>query len=177
MLTIVIPAEEVFNEADMTFTYTKEYVLKLEHSLLSISKWESKWKKPFLAKNEKTPEEIEDYIRCMTINNVEEEAYTALRKKDIDEISKYIDDPMTASNVPTEKQKSGRSRTITSELIYCWMIQLQIPVSFEKWHLNRLLMLIKVCNAENKPPKKMTAQEQRDLNEARIRASKAKRKK
>lgn len=156
MLQIKVPSREVFDESTETFLTTKEYTLNLEHSLLSISKWESKWCKPFLSKNEKdvrTPMEMLDYIRCMTLNkNVPDEVYASLTKKNIQDIDRYIRHPMTATTVTSHKKTFG-TEIITSELIYYWMVSYQIPFECEKWHINRLLMLIKVCNAMNNPKK------------------------
>ena len=160
MLKIVIPEKEWFDEATQSFVKTKSQVLQLEHSLVSLSKWESKWHKPFLSKEEKTLEETIDYVRCMTITqNVDPNIYYALDQDSILAINKYIEDPMSATTFakedPTKAVKGGRGEQITSELIYYWMIALNIPPKFETWHINRLLTLIKVCNIKNTPPKKM----------------------
>lgn len=157
MLQITIPSTEYYNEVTNTFERTKEYVLQLEHSLVSISKWESKWNKVFLSKDDKTHEEVIDYIKCMTITqNIPDDAYRHLTKNNVDQIEKYISAPMTATWFSDEK-KAGISREkTTSELIYYWMIALNIPFECQKWHLNRLLTLIRVCNVKNTPPKKMS---------------------
>ena len=145
--------------------------LKLEHSLVSISKWESKWHEPFINKNGHSEEQTLDYIKCMTVNQkVPENVYSRLKTEDIQRISEYINNPMTATTItPISKRNSGE--VITSELIYYWMIALQIPFECEKWHLNRLLQLVSVCNEKNKPPKKMGKNEimarNKALNEAR----------
>lgn len=158
MLTIVVPKSEQFDAATNEFISVEETTLQLEHSLLSISKWESKWQIPFLSADNKTIEQILDYIRCMTINkNVDPNVYRCLTNDNIEEVNKYISSPMTAtwiSEVQEEGQGVHKKQIITSELIYYWMIALQIPVEFEKWHLNRLLMLIRVCQIKNEPPKK-----------------------
>lgn len=139
----------------------KPVVLMLEHSLLSVSKWESKYHRPFLDKNSndsKTPEEMLYYIECMTINNVEPDDYYRLSNEQIKEIGDYIADPMTATIINrVGGQGSGRrsSEAITSELIYYWMVVHQIPFECQKWHLNRLMTLIEVCNIKNTPAKKM----------------------
>lgn len=157
MLELVIPGKEYFNEADGTFVTTKDLTLKLEHSLLSISKWEMKWKKPFLGKDEKTGEEMMDYIRCMTITQgVDPEAYYALSSAQIGQIKEYMDDPSTATWFSNKEDKRGGKQVITSELVYSWMIALQIPFECEKWHLNRLFTLIRICDIRNSPPKKMS---------------------
>jgi hypothetical protein len=160
MLTITIPATELFDEKTGSFFHTKEQTLQLEHSLVSLSKWEAKWCKAFLSKEEKTVAETIDYIKCMTITqNVDPNVYNFLSHSNIAEINKYIESPMTATTFYGENQQ-GRSReTITSELIYYWMIALNIPMECQKWHLNRLLTLIRVCNIKNNPPKKMSRRE------------------
>ena len=157
MLRITIPASESWDEIKEEFVVTaKEQTLQLEHSLVSLSKWESKWCKPFLTKDEKTFEETVDYIKCMTITqNVDSEVYDRLTRLNIEAINKYIEAPMTAT-IFYDNASQGRSREqITSELIYYWMISLNIPMECQRWHLNRLLTLIRVCNIKNTPPKKM----------------------
>lgn len=158
MLTITIPATEEFDEAKGEFIYAKEQTLQLEHSLLSISKWESKWCKPFLSKHDKTPEEVIDYIKCMTLNpSVDESVYRCLSQSNLNKINDYIGSPMSATYFSEDKNSKSNREIITSELIYYWMIALQIPFDpCQKWHLNRLLTLIRVCNIKNAPPKKMS---------------------
>lgn len=160
MLKITVPALESFNNETQEFVYGKEATIQLEHSLVSISKWESKWHKAFLGKQEKTNEEVIDYIRCMTITqNVDPDIYYRLSAENIELINNYIDDSMTAT-VINEMPGNNKSREIiTSELIYYWMIAYNIPVEFQKWHLNRLLTLIRVCSIKNSPPKKMSQRE------------------
>lgn len=172
MLKITVPAVELFDEAKQEFIEAKEITLQLEHSLVSLSKWESKWHKAFLSKREKTNEETLDYVRCMTITqNVDPSVYSRLSTENIEEINRYISDPMTATYIPEDPQTPSRGDVVTSELIYYWMISLNIPQEYQKWHLNRLLSLIKVCNIKNTPPKKRSAAEimRRNaiLNEAR----------
>lgn len=172
MLTITIPATEEYDDAREEFISTEEQTLTLEHSLVSISKWESKWHKPFLSKDEKTREETIDYIRCMTLTkNVDPNVYYALTSDNIKEINDYIEDPMTATWF-SDKHKGPKSREIiTSELIYYWMTALQIPFECQKWHINRLMTLIQICSIKSQPPKKMGKKEamsqQRALNAAR----------
>lgn len=167
MLIITIPEMEMFNEKTQEFFTLKEQTLQLEHSLVSLSKWESKWCKAFLSKEEKTVEETLDYIKCMTITqNVDPSVYNRLSSSNIQEINKYIEAPMTATTFYGDTQK-GRSReTVTSELIYYWMISLNIPMECQKWHLNRLLTLIRVCNVKNTPPKKMSRRDIMNRNAA-----------
>ena len=157
MLTITIPAREMFDEKTQTFLTTKEQTLQLEHSLVSLSKWESKWCKPFLSKEEKTLEQTIDYIKCMTITqNVDPNVYLGLSRSNIEEINKYIESPMTATTFSQHNQSNSSGENTTAELIYYWMISFNIPMECQKWHLNRLLTLIRVCNVKNTPPKKMS---------------------
>lgn len=174
MLQIVIPPTEMWDEEKEEFVKTKKQVLNLEHSLLSLSKWESKWKKSFLGKTEKTPEEMADYIRCMTIGKVEDPTvYSALTEEQVNEINDYISDPMTATTFRETNQRPN-NEVITSELIYYWMIALNIPPEYQKWHLNRLLTLVRVCTIKNQPPKKRSTRqimtENAALNAARRKA-------
>lgn len=160
MLQITIPAIELWDERTERFTTRKEQTLQLEHSLVSLSKWESKWHKPFLGKAEKTTEEIIDYVKCMTITqNVDPNIYDRLTRSNFDEIESYISDPMTATTFPEEKTAKGPRKIITAEVIYAWMIALQIPIKFEKWHLNRLLTQIRTCSVMNQAPKKRSRNE------------------
>lgn len=155
MLEITIPGTELWDESKQEFVNTKEQILRMEHSLVSISKWESKWKKAFLGKQEKTFEETIDYIKCMTITqNVDPKAYSYLTKENIMAINNYINDPMTATTFSETKQ-SGNREVMTAEVIYYYMIALNIPFECQKWHLNKLLTLIRVCSIKNQPPKKM----------------------
>ena len=157
MLQITIPGIELWDESREIFTQTKEQTLQLEHSLVSLSKWESKWGKAFLSKQEKTYEETIDYIKCMTITqNVDPNVYNHLSKSIIDKITEYIEAPMTATYFSKEQSGGNSREQVTSELIYYWMIALNIPFECQKWHLNRLLTLIRVCNIKNQPPKKMS---------------------
>lgn len=170
MLTIRISEEEKWDELKEEFVYGKPFTLQLEHSLISISKWEAKWNKPFLSKKTvMNDEQTLDYVRCMVITqNVPEDVYDRLNDKNLEDIRKYIEAPMTAtwfSNLPDEKGKIN-NEIVTSELIYYWMIALQIPFECQKWHLNRLLTLIRVCNIKNQPPKKMSNSELMSRNAA-----------
>lgn len=174
MLTITIPKREYFNEKTYEFIYVPEAVLQLEHSLISIHDWESKWKRPFLDQKEPmTYEEFADYVRCMTITrNVDQRVYQGLSQANVDSITTYINDPMTATTIPERPgQKRGKSEQMTAELIYYYMITFGIPYECRKWHLNKLLMLIKTCEHKQTPPKKMSQKElmkyHNDLNNAR----------
>ena len=167
MLELRIPGLEYFNEETCEFTYYDDEIIELEHSLVSISKWESKWCKSFFSKKEKTYEETLDYIKCMTITqNVKDEVYNRLTRDNVAEINKYIENPMTATHFYEDKNAKGGRETITSELIYYWMIALNIPFECQKWHLNRLLTLIRVCNIKNQPPKKMSKRDLMSRNAA-----------
>ena len=167
MLQIVIPGQEFWDEQKQEFINTKEQVLQLEHSLISLSKWEAKWCKVFLSKQEKTQEETIDYIKCMTITpNIDPEVYNHLTRENIKEIEDYIAAPMTATYFSSDNAGKSSREQVTSELIYYWMIALNIPFECQKWHLNRLLTLIKVCNIKNQPPKKMSKREIMSRNAA-----------
>lgn len=164
MLKITVPGVELFDpETGLIYT-TKETTLALEHSLVSLSKWESKWKIPFLssgsgpaaARRQLTQEQLLDYIRCMTLTqNVDPMVYMSLTSENMNDIMKYIEDPMTATTINPNQKKRGQQRVVTSELIYYWMTALNIPSEYQKWHLNRLLTLIQVASIEQDPPKKM----------------------
>lgn len=175
MLQIEVPEIELYNAEKDEFTYIRAQKLQLEHSLMSLSKWESKWCKPFLSNDEKTIEQTIDYIRCMTIGPpASQEVYTmiAYNQEVFKQIKDYIDAPMTATWFKEKEGTKKSSREIvTAELIYYWMIALQIPFECEKWHLNKLLTLVKVCNIKNSPSKKMPKKEvysrNKALNEAR----------
>lgn len=176
MLEITIPRIEGFNDLTGEFiTVSEETTLLLEHSLLSMAKWESKWHKPFLdSHKEHTVEESIDYIRCMTISpkHVDPELYRNIPQYLMDKITEYIDNPMTATWFSDSNQSSGPSKTVTSEVIYYWMITYNIPFDpCEKWHLNRLTTLIRVCSEKNGPQKKMSKaqvmERNRRLNEQR----------
>lgn len=167
MLHIVVPARELWDENKQEFVYTKEQPLQLEHSLVSLSKWESKWCKPYLSNNEKTDEELLDYIKCMTITqNVKPEVYENLSAQNIRDIVDYINAPMTATTFSDDKKSKGSREIVTAEIIYHWMINLQIPPEYRKWHLNTLLALIKVCNIKNSPQKKRSKREIMSRNTA-----------
>lgn len=172
MLTIEVKGIEGWDyEKEEFVPMTKDCVLHLEHSLLSLSKWESRWKKPFLSKEPHTQEEALDYVRCMTLDkNVDDSVYYRIPPEQMAEVNKYIDDPMTATTFKDQNGKPSRE-IITAELIYYWMISLQIPFECQKWHLSRLLTLIRVCSIKNAPDKKMDpktlARQNSSLNAAR----------
>ncbi len=171
MLTVIIEGTESYDAELEEFVYSKSQTLILEHSLVSISKWESKWKKAFMSKVEKTNEETLDYIRCMTVSkNFDDIGYKMLTAENIKDIRAYIDDPMSATII-NQSGKNNNKETITSELIYYWMTSLNIPFECQKWHLNRLLTFISLCNLKNSPKKKMNKREilenNKRLNEER----------
>ena len=168
MLYITIPATELWDELNQEFIITKTTTLQLEHSLVSISKWEAKWQKPFLTKEPKTSEETLDYIKCMTLTqNVNPSTYDRLSYQNVTEINNYVESAMTATTITERnKNKAGNTELITSELIYYWMIALNIPFDCQKWHLNRLLTLIRVCNIKNQPPEKRSRRDIMSRNAA-----------
>jgi hypothetical protein len=175
MLKLDIEEQEFFNDKTGEFFNVPEMHMKLEHSLISLKKWESKWHKPFLSQKDLSYDELRDYIRCMNISdNVAEENYKYIPAKYINEVVDYIKNPMTAtwfSNNDKVGAAKSKKEVITNEIIYYWMITLNIPVEFQKWHLNQLLTLIKVVNIKNEPKKKMNrkdeARQRAALNKAR----------
>lgn len=167
MLQITIPAVEYWDERKQEFLEVKGQTLRLEHSLVSLSKWESKWCKPFLTNKEKTVEETMDYVRYMTITqNINPEIYKNLSDDNIRQINEYIESPMTATWFRDDKTAKPSNEQITAELIYYWMIALNIPFECQTWHLNKLLTLVKVCNVKNQPAKKMSRKELLSRNAA-----------
>lgn len=160
MLKITVPAIELWDEQKEIFVDIKEQTLCLEHSLVSLSKWESKWHKPFLTKDEKTDAEMRDYVRCMTLTqNVDPMIYDYLTSDNLNSIYKYIEDPMTATVINDRRSGRGSSEQPTAELIYYWMVACNIPFECQKWHINRLMTLIRICGIKNQPPKKMSRNE------------------
>lgn len=175
MLKLVIPDREVWDQKTEEFINIKGQTICLEHSLISLSKWESKWNKPFLVDKDKTEEEITSYIECMAINPVSDpRIFNCLTNGERDRVANYISAPMTATWFSDDENKPKSREIITSEVIYYWMISCNIPFECEKWHLNRLITLIRVCEAKNAPPKKMGKQalysRNRALNESRRKA-------
>lgn len=160
MLQIIVPETELWNEDKQEFFTLKEQILQLEHSLISVSKWEAKWHKAFYSTKDKTQEEVLDYVRCMTLTqNVKPEVYRCLTTENVDAILEYIDDSMTATVFFDSQHRGVNRETMTTELIYCSMIMLNIPFECQKWHINRLLTLIRVCEIKNRPSKKMSKHE------------------
>lgn len=172
MLQITIGGGERFDERTSTFITNPEKTVRLEHSLKSVAKWESKWKRAFLSNKPMTREENIDYIRCMEITGqVDLKVFDLLTKIQIDQISEYINDKMTATTINRRGPKKPSREIITAEVIYFWMIQYGVPPEYDKWHLNRLLTLIEVCSVKGGPQKKMSMKEQlaeqRALNASR----------
>lgn len=171
MLKIIIKEDEFFNEQTEEFEPQEEIILTLEHSLISMSKWESEFEKPFLGDTKKTPEEIYGYIKAMIIGDYEDDILLKLSNENIQQINSYIDAKRSATTFGLMPEKRGRREIITSELIYFWMISFNIPFECETWHLNRLFALIRICNLKNTSPKKMSKNEialrNRELNAKR----------
>lgn len=174
MLTLEIESEEFFDEEREIFLPPVRGTLRLEHSLVSLSKWEAKWEKPFLTKDRKTEEETLDYVRCMTIGRVDERLYDYVGADAIAAVQLYINKPMTATTFHGSPQRNDSGEVVTSELIYYWMVAAQIPFECERWHLNRLFTLIRIAgikaNPDNKRSSADVAAEYRRINEARRKA-------
>jgi hypothetical protein len=172
MLTIIVSGTEMYDEKQGKFVSVNDVTLELEHSLVSLSKWESIFEKPFLGKDSKTPEEIYTYIKCMTLTpEVPEEVFTRLSQDNLETITKYIEAKRTATWFSDQPGPPKAREVITSEVIYYWMTTFQIPFECERWHLNRLFTLIRVCNIKQGKPKKMSrseiARRNRELNAQR----------
>lgn len=178
MLQLQINGGELFDEKTEKFISIKPQTLQLEHSLISVSKWEAKWKKPFMQKDPMTTEETLDYIRFMTISpqNVDPMIYKFINQEHVQKVMAYIQDPMTATVISDRNKKGGgHQQVITSELVYYYMTAYQIPFDpCQKWHFNRLMTLIRVCDAKQQKPTKMSQSEVNKLNHARNAARKAK---
>lgn len=171
MLRLEVVTEEGFNGVINEFVATETVVLELEHSLISLSKWESKWELPFLSSKNKTEEQVLDYIRGMiSPGEFTEKALSKLTALHFEAINNHINARMSATSFADKKGRGG-GEIITAELIYYWMIALGIPFECQYWHLERLLALIRVCNIKNAPAKKMSSSEAgrqaRELNQQR----------
>lgn len=175
MLRIIIEGDELFNEETQTFHKAEgDVVLELEHSLLSLSKWESKYQKPFLTSAKRTPEEIFGYLKAMVVTpGVDPDVLYSCSQKTIDAIQSYIDSSESATTFGIMPERRGPGEVITSELIYYWLVAFNIPFEVEHWHLNRLFALIKICNMKNnkdggrKMSKGELARRYRELNAKR----------
>ena len=168
MLSLYIHTNDIWDEKKEIFLPGIDKTIHLEHSLISISKWESKWHKPFMSTN-LTPIERMSYIECMILDDIDTSILNYLSTDNVNDIMEYINDPMSARKNKNVDKKSGRSNTgeiVTSELIYCWMIELNIPSDYASWHLNRLISLIDVCTSKKTPPKKMSTREIMQRNAA-----------
>lgn len=170
-IEIKVPDTRLWDPIKEEFLYVKSQKLLLEHSLLSISKWEAKWKKPYL-NSEKTANEVVDYLRCMTLTkNVDPYVYYAIPAEELKKVQEYILDPMTATTFSNHEKKPNKREIITAEILYWQMAQLNIDLEWEKRHLNRLIALIQVCAIKSQPPKKMSkaeiAKQNKALNAAR----------
>ena len=170
MLLLTIPlGPEGWDEVKEEFVEANTQTIRLEHSLVSLSKWESKWCKPFISDKEKTFEETVDYIRFMTLTqNVHPIVYEHITEEHVKQISEYIDAPMTAATfIDVGDKKKINGEIITAETLYWWMISFNIPFECQKWHLNKLIALIRFCSKKNEPPRQLTLAERKALNEAR----------
>ena len=160
MLEIIVPENEVYLPKENRFVTIQACRLTLEHSLLSVAKWEAKWHIPYLDGKRKTPAQELDYIRCMTIGSVKDPSvYSVLSDDNLEAIKSYIDDTMTATTFSKRKAGKKSNRVSTAESIYSRMFANNIPMECQKWHLNRLLTLIRVCDENSTPPKKMSKRE------------------
>jgi len=168
MLEINITTEDSFDETTNKFVATSSVAVHLEHSLAAVSKWESIWEVPFLGKKEKTPEQTLSYVKTMVLDdNLPPEIFQKLVENHLEEVNTYVTANMTATTINTDPNAPASREVVTSELIYYWMISMNIPVEFEHWHLNRLLTLVRVINLKNSPKKKMSAKERSQLNKSR----------
>lgn len=172
MLKIIVPGIEYFNEETEEFSSIDDFELELEHSLISLSKWESKYQRPFLSNSDKTPEEIISYVEAMILTpNYPENLFQRFTNENFAQINRYIESKESATTFGEMPERKGRGETITSELIYYWMVAFSIPFECERWHLNRLFSLIRICNIKNSKPKKMSHSEiaarNRELNAQR----------
>lgn len=174
MLTITVVLSEGLDERTNEFVTVESAILKLEHSLFSLSKWESFYKKPFLNEEKKTSEEAMAYFKCMTLTpDVPDEVFNKLSQKNVDEINEYMNATVTATWFSKSVKKGPQRETITAEIIYYWMVGVGLPFECQYWHLDRLLTQIRVINEKNEPDKKKrrfsssAAQERRELNARR----------
>jgi len=172
MLTIILLGEELFDEEVEEFQTVMDVVLDLEHSLISLSKWESKFQKPFLGPEDKSSEEILGYIEAMILNPIyPTDFWRRLTAEHMEQINAYIESNQSATTFGQMPERKGRGEIITSELIYYWLVAFNVPFECERWHLNRLFALIRICNIKNSKPKKHSrneiAQRNKDLNAQR----------
>lgn len=169
MLEIDVVLDENFDELNNNFVVGRSVKVRLEHSLSSMSKWESVWEEPFLGKKDKTHKQTLSYIEMMILNDdLPSGVFQKLVEKHLERVMTYVSADMTATKMRVDPNSPQSREIITSELIYYWMISMNIPVQFEHWHLNRLITLIRVINLKNTPKKKMSASERRNLNRDRL---------
>lgn len=171
MLRLEVVVAENFNQEKNEFLF-EVFVIELEHSLASLSKWEQKYEKPFLGRQQKTTEEVLDYIKIMAITDpVPDEVWNKVSQKNLEDIDAYINAKMTATTINEQGPQRQSREVITAEIIYYWMVSMQIPFEAQHWHLNRLITLVRVCNEKKKPQKKMSraeaARRQREVNAQR----------
>ena len=174
MLKLIISGDEFYNEETEEFTFSEPIVLELEHSLVSLSKWESKFERPFLSGGVRTIHDTLSYVEAMILTpNYPEDIVKQFKQEDLDKVNQYIGSNQTATTFGTMPEQTHKSKgeTITAELIYYWMVAFSIPFECETWHLNRLFSLVRICNLKNSKPKKMSKSEiaarNRALNEKR----------
>ncbi len=172
MLTITLLGRELFDEEVEEFITISDVVLDLEHSLVSLSKWESKFQKPFLGPDVKSPEEMIGYIEAMILTpDYPTDFWQRLTNEHLDQINAYIESNQSATTFGQMPDRKARGEVITSELIYYWLVAFNVPFECERWHLNRLFSLIRICNIKNSKPKKRSrneiSQRNRDLNAQR----------
>jgi len=166
MLQITITGTEYYDESTETFVTVDDVMLEFEHSLVSLSKWESKFEKPFLGPDEKTSEEVLWYIQCMLqTEDYPDDIFQRLSAQNIKQINDYIDSKQSATTI-REQKRHGPIETITAELIYYWMIAFNIPFECQHWHLNKLFALIRICSAKNGKPQKVSRNELAERNQA-----------
>lgn len=167
MLKLIIDSEEFFNEETQRFITNGQIVLELEHSLASVSKWESIHQVPFLSGGKKTTEQTLDYVKAMILTpEFSPEVFSRFSEQNFEQVNNYIESKQSATTFGELPQRKGHSEPITSELIYYWMITFNIPFECEQWHLNRLFSLIRICNLKNSKPKKMSRGELNRRNSA-----------
>lgn len=172
MLTIVVVGHELYDQETNEFKTLGDLSLQLEHSLVSLSKWESKFEKPFLSGKAHSAEEILYYVECMILTkDYPENWFQRLTSTNMDAINAHIESKQSGTTFGQMPERKGRNEVITSELIYYWMVAFNIPFECETWHLNRLFALIRICNLKNSKPQKMGKSEQarqyRELNAKR----------
>lgn len=175
MLEVVLSGDEFFNEETEEFVVSEPVVVRLEHSLASVSKWEAKYQKAFLTEDTKSSEEIYDYLKMMVLDEeISDEVFARLSNENLDEINAYIESPQSATTFGNMPERTTRGERVTSELVYYWMVAFQIPFECQHWHINRLFALIRIANIKNNPnqkkmPRHQIAQRNRELNERRRR--------